>query len=63
MEEHEHEFVALKEFLSNLPILNWLVKELPLQLYLTVTNWEINTTLVKRMEKVQRLIYFINKVL
>jgi len=22
MEEHEHEFVALKEFLSNLPILN-----------------------------------------
>ena len=58
----EAAFQQIKEMIGNPPIMSRPVEELPLQLYLSVSNDTISATLVQENPE-QRSVYFISRVL
>jgi len=61
--ECEEDFAQLKDYLSNLSILSKPIYNVPLYLYLIVIENVVSTTLVQEVEDIQRLMYFLSKVL
>jgi len=62
-QECEEAFVKLKEYLANPPVLCKPELGTPLRLYFAVTKKAINSVLLQEQDRVQKLIYFFNKVL
>ena len=57
----EQAFQVLKEHLGRPSLLSKLIKGEKLYLYLVVSEEAVNTALVKEEEKVQLLVYYVNK--
>ena len=54
-------FRTLKEYLSKLPLLSKLVDGKTLFLHLAVSEYAISGALIREEEKIQWLVYYINK--
>lgn len=61
--ECEEAFAKLKEFLATPPILRRPMSGIPLQLYLSVTDHAVSSVLVQDIDKAQRPVYFVSRVL
>jgi len=61
--ECEEAFLKLKEYLASPPVLCKSLLGTPLRLYFVVTDRAINSVLVQEQVQVQKLIYFVSKVL
>ena len=61
--ECEYAFLKLKEYLANPPVLCKPLPGTPLRLYFVVIEREISSVIVQEHDQVQKLIYFVSKVL
>jgi len=61
--ECEELFLKLKEYLASPPMMCKPLPGTPLHLYFAITKRAISSVIVQEQDHVQRLIYFINKVL
>ena len=61
--ECEDAFVKLKEYLASPPVLCKPELGTPLRLYFAVTKKAISSVLLQEQDQVQKLIYFVSKVL
>jgi len=61
--ECEQAFLELKKYLSQPPVLSRPEVDLPLQMYIIVTEQAISSVLVQEKEGVQRPIYFVSRLL
>jgi len=61
--EFEDAFVKLKEYLASPPMLCKPELSTPLRLYFAVTEKAISSVLLQEQDQVQKLIYFVSKVL
>jgi len=61
--ECEEAFLKLKEYLASPPVLCKPQLGTPLRLYFAVTERVISSVLVQEQDQVQKLIYFVSKVL
>jgi len=61
--ECEEAFVQLNEYLASPPVLGKPMAGVPLRLYFSITDRAISSVIVQDRDQVQRLIYFISKVL
>ena len=59
--EHEAAFQQLKEYLSSPPLLSKTEKGEPLSLYLSVTEHLGSAVLVKEVDSLQHLVYYVSK--
>ena len=62
-DEFEEAFLKLKEYLASPPTLCKPLSGTPLRLYFTITDRAISSVIVQDQDHVQRLVYFVNKVL
>ena len=61
--EYEEAFLKLKDYLASQPVLCKLLQGTPLCLYFVITDRAISSVIVQEQDHVQRLVYFVSKVL